>query len=985
MTTEKGTSNWYSTMLRTRSPAAANFLNRPLSHDQETERHSVLEGTRGDYAAQGIVLTDPVQAKYFEKLGGDFRNERPAREQQNRLNAAVLARNERLIDGTPTFTRIWDLVRSGYHGAMSRYHGTRGGLHLEEALEDGVFDEEEAADFVEYQQSMQYHQREAARIPVDPGLLMVTEKGGWKEAVKYLARNPSAIGSLIAQSAAPSAPSLAAGVIGGAMGIPAGPGGVLLGSMMGAGGASAAVDYFTRFEDALSHEAGVDLMGMKPEAAVAFMQSPEGRKAFKAAHDRALRGATIMGIASGLSGSIGAIPFKAGSAVGKAVEAPVRVSVAGGMEGVGEAGAQLATTDAIDETEVVFETAAGAGVAVAEQMSLWALRMRARQGPKTQPKGSPAPGVPSLMKMAEADADNPMRTEAPAKYRQYIDEMGRQGQAPESVKVSAEDLVAYAQEADLSIADLAQGLNIRQSEITRAIEMKGFLDVKVSDLLVRDDAVEILQSLQKEVKMRTDDFTATEVDERIEAGQQPAEEFDVKEREVYDRIYNAVLHGGRTHEEARANAKIVERVVGTLAREAARRGLPITAPEILRQGLRQVVNEDGEVLDLFPEEEKVTKAEIEEAVEIAEEAQITGDDVETETASTFVPPETEPEIDITITEQNQEVAEEVAKRNAEKRSETIGAETPVDPDVQISITEQDQQVARGAENVLATGRRRVFPKAPEDLGPALKEFAQEHDSRALYNPTHRVIYLSANADASSFIHESAHVWLTMMEDLHKEGGLAKDLQEALVEAIGAESIEGISTDKVFQERFAEGFEQYLARGKAPKGVGLRKVFKLFRRWLTGIYVGVKEGRYDQIIREGGLTLNDEVIALFDRMLVGEVATEALIGEGVLGPDVKPEYMTDAEWKEVKGYRDDAREEARANMLSRTIKDVKRRKRRMRKAAAEDVQRQVEEETCGTIRHGRRRSSYVKRSHCRRYPTSIGMRVARRRSRPSAIR
>ncbi|NWM35074.1 hypothetical protein GY658_26070, partial [Escherichia coli] len=60
------------------------------------------------------------------------------------------------------------------------------------------------------------------------------------------------------------------------------------------------------------------------------------------------------------------------------------------------------------------------------------------------------------------------------------------------------------------------------------------------------------------------------------------------------------------------------------------------------------------------------------------------------------------------------------------------------------------------------------------------------------------------------------------------------------------------------EKFARGFEKYLAEGIAPSKA-LEKVFKLFKTWLTEIYNGITGSEID-------LELNDEMRAIYARML-----------------------------------------------------------------------------------------------------------------------
>lgn len=145
--------------------------------------------------------------------------------------------------------------------------------------------------------------------------------------------------------------------------------------------------------------------------------------------------------------------------------------------------------------------------------------------------------------------------------------------------------------------------------------------------------------------------------------------------------------------------------------------------------------------------------------------------------------------------------------------------------------------------------------------------------RAAYDSHTGAIHLFDAADQSSFVHEAAHMWLSEMETMAQKDGapvqLITDLQtirdwagyapERLDDYKGtklekeftghAEAIENArkSGDSVaikaaeerwMQERFARGFERYIAEGKAPTKE-LTGVFRRFKKWLIGIYQDLK--------------------------------------------------------------------------------------------------------------------------------------------------
>lgn len=145
--------------------------------------------------------------------------------------------------------------------------------------------------------------------------------------------------------------------------------------------------------------------------------------------------------------------------------------------------------------------------------------------------------------------------------------------------------------------------------------------------------------------------------------------------------------------------------------------------------------------------------------------------------------------------------------------------------------------------------------------------------RAAYDSHTGAIHLFEAADQSSFVHEAAHMWLSEMEMMAQKDGapvqLITDLQtirdwagyapERLDDYKGtklekeftghAEAIENArksgddvaikaAEERWMQERFARGFERYIAEGKAPTKE-LTGVFRRFKKWLIGIYQDLK--------------------------------------------------------------------------------------------------------------------------------------------------
>lgn len=119
------------------------------------------------------------------------------------------------------------------------------------------------------------------------------------------------------------------------------------------------------------------------------------------------------------------------------------------------------------------------------------------------------------------------------------------------------------------------------------------------------------------------------------------------------------------------------------------------------------------------------------------------------------------------------------------------------------------------------------------------------------------ITLSAKADASTFIHESAHIWL---EDMYNNAKPMDNTWRDISQWLGIQPDQKKLTREQ-HEKFARGFEKYLREGRSPSE-GLTKVFREFARWLKKIYKSVKDLNVE---------ISNDVRRAMDRMLTGQTS------------------------------------------------------------------------------------------------------------------
>ncbi len=222
-----------------------------------------------------------------------------------------------------------------------------------------------------------------------------------------------------------------------------------------------------------------------------------------------------------------------------------------------------------------------------------------------------------------------------------------------------------------------------------------------------------------------------------------------------------------------------------------------------------------------------------------------------------------------------------------------------------------------------------------------KEYLQDKDNQEAranvqINPDKSIITLFANADASSFLHESSHLFLADTFQYVRSGqadeNYLKDWK-TLSSWLGIkEDQDKLTTEQ--QEQFARGFEAYLLEGKAPSE-GLRNAFSAFRRWLTRIYKSI-----------AGLNvqLSDEVRGVMDRML----ATEDEIQEreaidGYLMAVVDQKDVTPQTWNRLEELKSKAHEMAIQRLLQPQMDELKQDYQEFLNQERERVRKVTEEE------------------------------------------
>lgn len=219
--------------------------------------------------------------------------------------------------------------------------------------------------------------------------------------------------------------------------------------------------------------------------------------------------------------------------------------------------------------------------------------------------------------------------------------------------------------------------------------------------------------------------------------------------------------------------------------------------------------------------------------------------------------------------------------------------------------------------------------------------------KASYNSETGAIHLFDGADQSSFVHEAAHMYLTEMSKMATDEAAPKGLLEdwntiqdwAAYKPEDIKDYEGTAREKEFksyakaiddarksgdviairaaeerwmQERFARGFERYIAEGKAPTQA-LQSAFRKFKSWLISIYRDLKNL---------GKEPPEDVKRVMDRMLATNDEIEAWANAKELNAWDKKGFsgdLTGSEGDMIKRWAEDAKEKAKERVLKELMR------------------------------------------------------------------
>ena len=209
-------------------------------------------------------------------------------------------------------------------------------------------------------------------------------------------------------------------------------------------------------------------------------------------------------------------------------------------------------------------------------------------------------------------------------------------------------------------------------------------------------------------------------------------------------------------------------------------------------------------------------------------------------------------------------------------------------------------------------------------------------SRGQFDPKNLTTILTKEADLSTFLHETAHYMLTVMEELVASGKATQRMIDDFDKLLDFFDVADFDTwnklslneKRKYHESFAYNFEIYMAEEKAAPNVKLQEIFVKFRNFLTRIYQSIRGELNDLYKAENGVDLpilTDEIRGVMDRMLASEqeiIQSQKIYNMKPMFETQESSGMNDAEWAEYTKNIQEAQDEAINELSKKSVAQMK---------------------------------------------------------------
>ena len=268
------------------------------------------------------------------------------------------------------------------------------------------------------------------------------------------------------------------------------------------------------------------------------------------------------------------------------------------------------------------------------------------------------------------------------------------------------------------------------------------------------------------------------------------------------------------------------------------------------------------------------------------------------------------------------------------------------------------------------------------------EFLQQSEPdgiRGGFDPKTLTTVLTQESDFSTFLHETAHYMLTVMEDIAMSDQASQqqlDDFQTLLNFFGVKDAQAWNQLSIDQKRksheaFAYNYEIYLYEGKAPS-TKLQEIFNKFSKFLRRIYKSIRDELNVIYRKENGQDLpilTDEIRAVMDRMLATEeqiTQAEEIYGMKAMFQTQEQSGMDDATWNEytqaMQAAEDKSMEELTkasmrqvkwlSNAKSKVLKDIQKDVEKTRKKVVQEETNKIEKEKLYQVQAFLKRGEFI---------------------------
>ena len=296
-----------------------------------------------------------------------------------------------------------------------------------------------------------------------------------------------------------------------------------------------------------------------------------------------------------------------------------------------------------------------------------------------------------------------------------------------------------------------------------------------------------------------------------------------------------------------------------------------------------------------------------------------------------------------------------SRRNAERIRATGELRSAAEPDVYVTtraITDTgygDTAVAIRVEpsrlsldDEFPNGRkdyRLSVGKPRGSIRVKVGEFYKQQESKGArggFDPKTLTAILTKEADLSTFLHETAHYMLTVMEDLAVSGTATPEIQndfDVLLKFWGVESVDAwskldINQKRKYHEAFAYNYEIYITEKKAAPNKNLQDIFNRFGQFLRKIYKSIRDELNVIYRQENGIdlpVLTDEVRGVMDRMIASEeqiIESQRVYGMKAMFTTQEESGMDNETWQKYSAAIQEAQEVAIDQLSKSSMRQVK---------------------------------------------------------------